>query len=174
MLSNLSGGRHVILDGAPLQLEREKLGWAWVGLCGALGLHIVDEASTGFLSVYNPTVIQLQRKLPFLPMPTFENREWLAGLIAANATLFCLSPLAFRNNSFVRYLAYAFTGIMFMNGIGHTAGTIAGRTVETVRFSRPMPGFWSSPLLLACSVYLGRQLWKTRERPETGACSPQN
>lgn len=149
------------------QRERQRLGWAWVALCAALGLHIADEASTGFLSVYNPTVIELQSKLPFFPMPTFEYREWLIGLIVVDTTLFCLSPLAFRNNAFVRCLAYGFTGIMLMNGIGHIAGTIAGRTVETVRFSRPMPGFWSSPLLFASGAYLARQLWRTRKQRTT-------
>lgn len=153
--------------GALSQREREQLGWAWVVLCGAFGLHIVDEACTDFLSVYHPTVRELQRNFPAFPTLTFEYREWLAGLIVADVALFCLSPLAFRNNPALRLLGCAFTGIMSMNGIGHMAGTIAGRTVPNVRFSRPMPGFWSSPLLLAGSVWLARELWRTRERRAT-------
>jgi hypothetical protein len=31
---------------------------------------------------------------------------------------------------------------------------VAGRTVASVQFSRPMPGFYSSPFLLAASVLL--------------------
>lgn len=43
----------------------DRFGWAWVALCAALRLHIADEASTGFLSVYNRTVVELRRALPF-------------------------------------------------------------------------------------------------------------
>ena len=72
-----------------------RFGWAWVTLCAALGLHIADEAATDFLSIYNPTVIELRRVIPFFVAPTFGFREWLAGLIFVDAALFCLSPLAF-------------------------------------------------------------------------------
>lgn len=137
-----------------------RFGWAWVALCAALGLHIADEASTGFLSVYNPTVDELRRSVPFLIAPRVGFREWLAGLIAVDAGLFCLSPLAFRANGFVRRLAYPFAGIMLLNGLAHIAGTIAGRTVSTVRFKRPMPGFWSSPVIAAASMNLLHELSK--------------
>jgi hypothetical protein len=33
-----------------------EFGIAWIALCLAFALHIIDEALTGFLSVYNPTV----------------------------------------------------------------------------------------------------------------------
>lgn len=69
-----------------------------------------------------------------------------------------LSPLAFRNARGLRPLAYLFAVIMLLNGLGHTLGTIAGRTVAGVHFPRPMPGFYSSPLLLAASLYLLVQL----------------
>src|ERR1700758_987883 len=92
-------------------------GWAWVTLCGALGLHIADEAATGFLSVYNPTVVELRRAVPFLIAPTFGFREWLIGLISVDAALFSFSPLAFRGNRSVRVLAYPFAGIMLLNGL---------------------------------------------------------
>lgn len=138
--------------------ENDGFGWAWVALCGALGLHIADEATTGFLSIYNPTVVELRRTIPLLIAPTFGFRGWLAGLISADAVLFCLSPLAFRGNTFVRRLAYPFAGIMVLNGVVHIAGTIAGRTVSTVRFKRPMPGFWSSPVIIAASINLANEL----------------
>ena len=48
----------------------KKLGIAWVQLCLALAAHVTDEALTGFLSVYNPTVLALQAKLGFWLMPT--------------------------------------------------------------------------------------------------------
>ncbi len=69
-----------------------KLGMAWVLLCLALAVHVTDEASTGFLAVYNPTVVALRARLGFWPMPTFEFREWLTGLVFAVLVLLALSP----------------------------------------------------------------------------------
>ena len=48
-----------------------KLGIAWIALCLAFALHVIDEASTGFLSVYNPTVLALRAKLGFWPHADF-------------------------------------------------------------------------------------------------------
>ena len=141
------------------------LGWAWVLLCLALAAHVTDEALTGFLSVYNPTVLAMRARLPWWPMPAFGFREWLAGLIAAVLLLLALSPLAFRNARGLRPLAYLFAVIMLLNGLGHTLGTIAGRTVAEVRFPRPMPGFYSSPLLLAASIYLLVRLRRSAAQP---------
>ena len=131
-----------------------KLGIAWIALCLALTLHIVDEALTGFLSVYNPTVMAMRERVPWFPMPVFEFGVWLAGLIAANVLLLALSVFAFRGSRWLRPLAYVFAVIMLLNGLGHTLGTILGRTVASVHFARPMPGFYSSPGLLAASIYL--------------------
>ncbi len=135
-----------------------RLGWAWVLLCLAVAAHVTDETLTGFLSVYNPTVLAMRARLPWWPMPTFGFREWLMGLIVAVAVGLALSPLAFRNARRWRPLAYFLAVMMLLNGLGHTLGTIAGRTVPEVRFPRPMPGFYSSPLLLAASLYLLVQL----------------
>lgn len=142
-------------------MKSTKLGIAWVALCLAFVAHMVDEASTNFLSVYNPTVLALRERLPWFPMPVFEFEEWLIGLIVANVVLLCLSPFVFRGKRWVRPIAYLFATIMLLNGLGHTLGTVLGRTVESVRFPRPMPGFYSSPALLAASVYLFLQLRKT-------------
>src|SRR5690242_9446524 len=75
---------------------------AWVALCLAFVLHVVDEASTGFLSVYNPTVIAKRQRFAWFPMPTFEFSEWLFGLIVANLVLLALSPFAFRGSQWLR------------------------------------------------------------------------
>lgn len=138
--------------------RNNKLGWAWVAFCVAFGAHVADEAATDFLSVYNPTVVKLRQRTNLFVMPTFSFGEWLGGLIAVNTGLFCLSPFLFRNNRLVRPPAYILTGIMLANGIVHIAGSITGRTVESVRFKRPMPGFWSSPLVIAASFYCWKQL----------------
>jgi hypothetical protein len=139
-----------------------KLGMAWVALCLALALHVTDEATTGFLSVYNPTVRALRARLGYWPMPTFEFRDWLIGLITAVLVLLALSPFVFRGARWIRPLFYSFAVVMIANGLGHTAGTVFGRTISSVRFSRPMPGFYSSPFLLAASVYALIQLKRTR------------
>jgi hypothetical protein len=139
--------------------DDKKLGVAWLGLCLALAVHVFDEASTGFLAVYNPTVVALREKLGFWPMPTFEFRDWLTGLILAIIVLLALSPFVFRGASWIRPLFYVFAVLMLLNGIGHTVATIFGRTVSTVHFSRPAPGFYSSPLLLIASIYA---LWQLR------------
>jgi len=94
-------------------------------------------------------------------MPTFAFREWLIGLIVLVGVLFLLSPLFFRGGRPIRPLAWVFAALMIGNGMAHTIGTIAGRTVASVSFPRPMPGFWSSPFLIAAAVWLIVQLKRT-------------
>jgi hypothetical protein len=138
----------------PASVHGGRLLSAWIALCLALALHIVDEAANDFLSVYNPTVMAMRARVRWLPFPVFRFDVWLGGLIAANVLLFSLSFFISHPAPWMRLIAYAFAFIMLANGIGHTLGTIFGRTVASMRFPRPMPGFYSSPLLLAASVYL--------------------
>jgi hypothetical protein len=140
-----------------------RLGVAWLLMCTALAVHVTDEVLTGFLSVYNPTVLALRAKLGFWPMPIFEFREWLTGLVLGTLLLLVLSPFAFRNARWIRpvfYLCVILAGLL--NALGHTVATILGHTVSTVRFARPAPGFYSSPLLVIVSVYALVQLRRTR------------
>jgi len=145
--------------------SNRQLGIAWVLLCLSLAVHVTDEALTGFLSVYNPTVIGLRDKLGFWPMPTFGFREWLTGLIMGFLILLALSPLVFHGSRWMRPLFYFFAIIMLLNGLGHTTGTILGHTLTSIRFPRPMPGFYSSPLILAASIYALVQLRRTHQQP---------
>jgi hypothetical protein len=131
----------------------------------ALAVHVADEALTGFLTVYNPTVLALRAKLGFWPMPTFTFQQWLTGLAAGILLLALLSPFAFRNERWIRpifYFVAIVTGIL--NALGHTIATIIGQTVSTIRFARPAPGFYSSPLLLIAAIYALVQLRRTRTR----------
>jgi hypothetical protein len=137
-------------------------GLAWLALAIALALHVTDEALTGFLNVYNPTVLALRGRIPWLPLPVFRSEIWLAGLVAGILLLIALSPVAFRGSRWLRPIGYALAALMLANAVGHILGTIAGRTVAEVRFPRPMPGFYSSPLLAAASVWLLVGLWRTR------------
>jgi hypothetical protein len=131
----------------------------WQRVVGAL--HILDEAATGFLAVYNPTVTILRSRWNWFPMPTFEFREWLVVLILACGLLFCLTPVAARGMPGLRPVAWFFAVVMFLNGLGHTLFTILGHTVVSVTFPRPAPGFYSSPLLLATSLWLMFRLRRT-------------
>jgi hypothetical protein len=140
-------------------------GRAWFALTVAFALHIVDEAATGFLAVYNPTVVAMRARWGWFPMPTFEFREWLVGLIVAVAVCFALTPLAARGARWMRPLAWLAVVIQISNAAGHTIGTILGHTVASVTFPRPAPGFYSSPLLLIGSVWLIVSLRKTAAAP---------
>ena len=144
---------------------------AWVLLCLAVALHVTDEATTGFLSVYNPTVIALRKTWGWFPMPVFTFGVWLGGLILAIAGLLGLSVFILRGARWLRPLGYAFAVLMLANGLGHTLGTIFGRTVASVRFPRPMPGFLSSPFLLLASAYLLFELRRTRREVGCGSSS---
>jgi len=140
-----------------------RLGIAWLAFCFTLALHVIDEALTGFLSVYNPTALALRQKIGFWPMPTFEFREWLSGLILLVVLLILLGPFLFRNNRWVRPLAYFFAVVAgILNALGHTIATILGHTVSSVRFPRPAPGFYSSPLLCLAATFVLVELWRTR------------
>ena len=142
-------------------LEHRKLGIAWMLLCLSLVLHVFDEATTGFLSVYNPTVLSLRASLGWWPMPTYAYRDWLTGLIVVCLVLLALSPFMFAGARWMRGMGYFLAGLMLLNAIGHTMFSIVGRTMPEVTFPRPAPGFWSSPFLAAASIYMLIQLRRT-------------
>jgi hypothetical protein len=127
-------------------------------LCAAFALHILDEALTGFLNIYNPTVVALRRTISWFPMPTFEFHEWLWGLVSVTVIVFILSPAFFKQSRWAVPLGYFFAVVNILNALGHFLGTILGRTVSSVTFSRPAPGFYSSPLLLAASIWMIHEL----------------
>jgi hypothetical protein len=130
----------------PKDSAARKQGFAWIALCLALAVHVIDETLTDFLSVYNPVVQAIRGKLPILPLPTFSFGLWLSGLIFAVLLLLSLSILVFRGSKWMRPLSYVFAVIMLLNGMIHVAGSFY--------LGRMMPGVYSSPLLLAGSVYL--------------------
>jgi hypothetical protein len=137
-------------------------GAAWFLLCLAFCAHVADEALTGFLPIYNATVLAMRSQYKWFPMPTFGFREWLTGLIIANIALLSLTPFAFRNAQWLRPLAYFYAFVHLLNATGHTLATIFGQTVSTIHFRRPAPGFYSSPFLFAGSIYLLIRLRATR------------
>lgn len=134
-----------------------KHGFAWIALCLALAVHVIDETLTDFLSVYNPAVQAIRSKLPVLPLPIFSFEVWLSGLIFAVLLLLSLSVLIFRGSKWMMPLSYVFAIIMLLNGMLHVAGSFY--------LVRMMPGVYSSPLLLAGSIYLLFCLHKKGKNP---------
>jgi len=121
-----------------------EFGRAWLALAIALALHVVDEALTDFLAVYNPTVLTVRARLPWIPLPTFSFRVWIVGLAAGIILLFLLSPLAFHGSRSIVLVAVPLSILMIGNGLGHVGASIFKR--------RFMPGVYSSPFLIAASV----------------------
>jgi hypothetical protein len=157
------------MDKAPGRIEGEtnrnrRLGIAWLFLCLAIALHVLDEALSGFLSVYNPTALVLRQRMPWLPLPVFTFRVWLLELSIGVAILLLISRFMFRGDHWSRVLAGVLALLMIANGLMHIAGTMLGHSVASVHFARPMPGFYSSPLLLGASFYLLAQLAKYQVR----------
>ena len=119
---------------------------AWIGLCGALAIHVADEALTDFLALYNPTVLAIRERYPSLPLPTFTFEGWLALLIFAIVALTAGSYFVWKGRWAMRPISYVFAGFMLLNGLLHIAGSFYMGTF--------MPGVYSSPLLLAASIFL--------------------
>jgi|SRR5580658_7565390 hypothetical protein len=136
-------------------------GQPWFALCVAFALHVFDEATTGFLAVYNPTVTAMRERWSWFPMPNFQFRTWITGLIIGLVFCFALTPLAARNVRAMRPFAWFFAILHLFNASGHTLATIFGQTVSTVTFPRPAPGFYSSPLLFIGSIWLMVRLRET-------------
>ncbi|MGA2018939.1 MAG: HXXEE domain-containing protein [Opitutaceae bacterium] len=125
---------------------RSLFGYAWLALAAAIATHVVDEALTDFLAVYNPTVLKIRARFPWIPLPTFSFRVWIVGLAAAVALMSSLSPLAFRGTRWVVVVAVALAVVMLGNGLGHIGSSFYMR--------RLMPGVYSSPVLMAASLFV--------------------
>jgi len=122
-----------------------QFGRAWIGLAGALALHVTDEALTDFLSVYNPAVLAIRERLPYFRLPTFTFRAWILGLSAGILLLFVLVPVAFRGSRWLALLAMPFSILMIGNALGHIG--------SSVYMGRLMPGVYSSPVLLVAALF---------------------
>lgn len=135
-------------------LASHRLAIAWLVLVMAVSIHVFDEAKTGFLAVYNPTVSRIRAKFRWSWPPVFSTKVWLTRLAVAIAISFLLTPLAFHFPRTFRPLATLAAIAMLLNGVSHLAGTMLGHTFGDIRFQRPMPGTYSSPVLIAASIYL--------------------
>ena len=132
-----------------LRLRRQH--WlAWMALCGALAIHVADEALTGWLNWYNPTVRAIREQYPivFLPLllPTFTFEIFLSLLIFAVVSLTAASYFVWKGRWAMRPISHVFAVVMLSNGLFHIAHSIYMREF--------MPGVYTSPLLLAASIAL--------------------
>lgn len=123
-----------------------RFGHAWVALTVTLAGHVIDEAVTDFLGVYNPIVRAARARAGWFPMPEFTFAPWLAGLCVLVLLLLAVSPLAYRGSRLLVLAAYPYATIMLLNGIGHL--------MASVYLGRWAPGATTAPLLIAASVWL--------------------
>jgi hypothetical protein len=126
--------------------DASALGWAWVALTAALAIHVTDEARNDFLALYNPAVRRIRQALPFVPLPEFTFRWWLAGLVMAVVALALLSLFVFSGARWSRGAAVFFGTLMALNGLGHILGSLSSGQL--------LAGTWSAPLLLAAAIAL--------------------
>ena len=119
---------------------------AWILMISAMGIHVLDEALTDFIDFYNSLVQELRDGLGFFPAPIIPYGAWLGGLIAVVIAGFALTPLVDRGRGFFWILTIA----MGMNMIAKASGIMLG----SLLFGRLLPGFWSSPFLLAAALFV--------------------
>lgn len=117
-----------------------------MALAFALGLHVADEATTGFLPLYNSIVGTIRESQPWFPFPTFTFSGWITGLIVGVLALLLLSPLVFAGNRVFRPIAYFLGVLMTLNALAHIGGSIY--------LGELAPGALSSPVLLAAALML--------------------
>ena len=117
-----------------------------MALCGALSIHVADEALTGFLDFYNPTVRALREKYPWLSLPAFSFDVWLSLLIFAIVMLIASSFFVWKGRWAMRPISHVFAAVMLSNGLLHIA--------HSLYMQELMPGVYSSPLLIAGSIVL--------------------
>ena len=122
---------------------------AWLLLCAVLAVHIADEALTGFLDLYNPTVLAMRQRTPWLILPTFTFPVWISLLALAVIGLLILSRWVGRDLRWTVYASYAFAAVMLANGIAHL-----GFSVYKTHW---MSGAYTSPLLLIAAIHLAIQ-----------------
>jgi hypothetical protein len=127
---------------------RHELGICWLFFGYALALHVLDEASHDFLSVYLPNAAAI-RRASGIPLPDFTFQSWIGSLSLALAVWLVLTPLAFHNNRSVRWIAVPVALIVGLaNGTAHIMVSLYRGML--------MPGVYSAPLMLLAGWVLLR------------------
>ena len=130
--------------------SHQRFGMLWLVFGYTLALHVLDEASHDFLSVYNPNAAAIRRAIPFFRVPVFTFESWIGTLMLALTLWLALSPLAFRGLKWLRVLAIpSALAVGILNGSAHI--------LSSIYLGRWMPGVYSSPLLLLSGTLLLRE-----------------
>ena len=130
--------------------SNQRFGILWLVFGYTLALHVLDEASRDFLSVYNSNAAAIRRAIPFLRVPVFTFESWIGTLMLALTLWLALSPLAFRGLKWLRVLAIPSAIVVgILNGSAHI--------LSSIYLGRWMPGVYSSPLLLLSGTLLLRE-----------------
>ena len=140
-----------------IQPSDRRRAWAWLAVTAALAVHVTDETLTDFLPLYNSFVRSARQRLSFFPFPTFTFEVWLSGLVLLVCLLIVLSIPVFDGKRWTMPLCYLLGTIMLFNGLGHVAGSFY--------LGRLMPGVYSSPLLLASSIWLLVATFRRTHKP---------
>ncbi|MGZ4816554.1 MAG: hypothetical protein ACXVZV_14150 [Terriglobales bacterium] len=123
-----------------------RFGTSWLVFAFAVALHVSDEATHDFLSVYNPMARMVRERFG-IPIPVFTFEVWVISLLGGVCLLMVLTPLAFRGVRWLRVVAVPLTVIVgIFNAVLHLA--------MSLYFHRRMPGVYSAPILLAAAVFL--------------------
>ncbi len=129
--------------------SNQRFGVAWLVFGYTICLHVLDEASHDFLSVYIPNAVALRRALRFLPVPLFTFQSWIGSLSLGLAIWLALAPLAFRGSRGLRWLAIVVAILVgIVNGLAHI--------LSSIYLARLMPGVYSAPLILLSGFFLLR------------------
>jgi hypothetical protein len=130
--------------------SNQRFGIFWLVFGDTVAVHVLDEASHDFLSVYNPSAAAIRRAIPFLRVPVFTFQNWIGTLMLGLVFWPALSPLAFRGLKWLRVLAVpAALVVGILNGSAHI--------LSSIYLGRWMPGVYSSPLLLLSGTLLLRE-----------------
>ena len=127
---------------------------AWLLLCAALAVHIGEEASTGFLNLWNPEVEALGLSALRFTFPV-----WMTLMALSVVGLLILSYWVRRGTWWTPTAAYTFILLMLSNGLAHLA--------FSAHRGAMMSGAWTSPLLILGSIYL----WTTSRGISRQACA---
>jgi hypothetical protein len=128
---------------------------------------MIDEALHGYLHVYNPLAYALWQRYPWSPLPVLDFfRYWVPLALGASFLILVLTPLVFRGWSMMRPPAWLLGGFLVLSGAGHMLAALLGPASFSEYVSRPLPGLYTSPLILPAGVFLLRELRGRKAAPE--------
>ncbi|MFC1564256.1 HXXEE domain-containing protein [candidate division KSB1 bacterium] len=119
---------------------------AWLSMVTLLAFHVFDETVNDFLPWYNQNVLNMREQFGFFPAPKFSFEVWLGGLIGAVVIACLLTLIVAKGGKIIRIVTTILGILMVLNALIHIGGS--------VYTGRMLPGTWSSPFLLAASIFV--------------------